>query len=157
MRRTDRAITDPNEITALLQACDVCRIALQDEQGLYIVPVNYAIYQKGDERILYFHGAREGRKASALSKRCNVAFEMDTAHELMEHTLPCKYSFAYKSIIGTGVASVVSDVEEQGIAMQLLMQQLAGKTVTFTPQMLAIINVYRIRVTELTGKQHLSA
>ena len=41
MRRSEREITDPEKLRQILDACKVCRIAMQDEQGLYLVPLNF--------------------------------------------------------------------------------------------------------------------
>ena len=39
MRRKDREITDFNEIINIIKKCDVCRIALNDKDFPYIVPL----------------------------------------------------------------------------------------------------------------------
>ena len=84
MRRRDRQITDPAAIADLLSRCKVCRIAVTDRQGPYIVPLNFG-YQLSESGALtlYFHSAQTGRKLSAL-QTCTgpVAFEMDCAHRL---------------------------------------------------------------------------
>ena len=81
MRRRDRQITDPAAIADLLSRCKVCRIAVTDRQGPYIVPLNFG-YQLSESGALtlYFHSAQTGRKLSAL-QACTgpVAFEMDCA------------------------------------------------------------------------------
>ncbi|MCI9135355.1 MAG: pyridoxamine 5'-phosphate oxidase family protein, partial [Lachnospiraceae bacterium] len=40
MRRKDREITDFQEILEIIRKCDVCRIALNDEEFPYMVPLN---------------------------------------------------------------------------------------------------------------------
>ena len=41
MRRQDRAVTDPEKIRAVIDACEVCRLGFQDGRGVYVVPVNF--------------------------------------------------------------------------------------------------------------------
>ena len=42
MRRTDREITDRQELLDVMARCDVCRLALNDESGYpYVVPLNF--------------------------------------------------------------------------------------------------------------------
>ena len=41
MRRKDREITDIEEIRDIIEKCKVCRLAMQDEEGLYLVPLNF--------------------------------------------------------------------------------------------------------------------
>ncbi len=41
MRRKDREITDRNEIMNMLSMMDTVRIALNDPEGAYIVPLSF--------------------------------------------------------------------------------------------------------------------
>ena len=41
MRRKDREVTEMEEIQQIFDECKVCRIGIMDENGPYIVPVNY--------------------------------------------------------------------------------------------------------------------
>ena len=43
MRRKDREITDFNEIIEIIKKCDVCRIAMNDGDFPYIVPLNFGL------------------------------------------------------------------------------------------------------------------
>ena len=65
MRRKDREVTNPEEIESILRRCRVCRIAMQDEEGLYILPLSYGYEMDNGCLTLYFHGAKEGRKIRA--------------------------------------------------------------------------------------------
>ena len=66
MRRSDREITDRNEILGVMEKCDVCRLALNDaEYGYpYILPLNFGMKADGEQIVLYFHGAL-GRQRQA--------------------------------------------------------------------------------------------
>jgi len=41
MRRKDREIAEKSELIKVINECKVCRIAMQDEAGPYIVPMNF--------------------------------------------------------------------------------------------------------------------
>ena len=69
MRRKDREITDFNEIVKIMEKCDVCRLALNDDDYPYILPVNFGMKVDNGKVILYFHGANQGRKYEIL-KTC---------------------------------------------------------------------------------------
>lgn len=69
MRRKDREVTCEADKLAILDECKVCRVALQDEQGLYIVPMNFGYQYESDRLTLYFHSAKSGRKITALQKK----------------------------------------------------------------------------------------
>ncbi|MDF2587373.1 MAG: pyridoxamine 5-phosphate oxidase family protein, partial [Anaerocolumna sp.] len=45
MRRTDREITDLNQIVDIMKRCDVCRLAFFDKEYPYIVPLNFGLIQ----------------------------------------------------------------------------------------------------------------
>ena len=60
MRRSDRMITDREEIVDVLDSCKVFRMAVHDEEGMYIVPLNFGYTYEEDVLKLYFHSAGEG-------------------------------------------------------------------------------------------------
>ena len=66
MRRTDRQVADEAGIRAILDRCQICRLALWDEEGPYIVPMSYGYRWDEGGLKLYFHCAGEGRKLDAL-------------------------------------------------------------------------------------------
>ena len=41
MRRKDREITDFDEMIKIIEKCDTCRLALNDGEYPYIVPLNF--------------------------------------------------------------------------------------------------------------------
>ncbi len=43
MRRSDREITDFQELITVMRGCDVCRLALHDEPYPYILPLNFGL------------------------------------------------------------------------------------------------------------------
>ena len=88
MRRKDREVTEMEEIQQIFDECKVCRIGIMDENGPYIVPVNYGYVREEGKVILYIHGAREGKKIDLIR------------HELVEGDTACQYSYYYASIIG---------------------------------------------------------
>ena len=77
MRRSKRQVKDLSAIQEIVGACKVCRLAMQDQEGLYIVPMSPGAKWDGEKLTLYFHCAGEGRKISALRAAPRCAFEMD--------------------------------------------------------------------------------
>lgn len=39
IRRKDRAITDYHRMLEIMKQCDICRLGLQDDESVYIVPL----------------------------------------------------------------------------------------------------------------------
>ena len=63
MRRNDREITEFSEMTDVMKRRDVCRLALNDEDGYpYLLPLNFGMEETDGRVTLYFHGAKEGKK-----------------------------------------------------------------------------------------------
>ena len=135
MRRSDRQVTDWAQIIEMLQRCQVMRVAMQDGEGLYIVPVNYGFEHRDGRLVLYFHGAYEGRKAEALRRPIPVAFEMDGGIELVEAKEACAYGCRYFSVMGNGTARTVTDVAEKQRALAILMKHQTGRDFEFTSAM----------------------
>ena len=77
MRLKKREITDPEILREILESCEVVRIGAMDEEGMFIVPMNYGYDVREEDGTLhvclYLHGAKEGRKAAAFAADPRVA------------------------------------------------------------------------------------
>ncbi|MDR3304163.1 MAG: pyridoxamine 5'-phosphate oxidase family protein [Treponema sp.] len=155
MRRTDRAITSLNDKMAVIQQCKVCRLGLSDDDQPYIVPLNYGYSLDDGALTLYFHSANEGKKLDIIRKNDKACFEIDCEHTLIEGETPCTHGFAFKSVIGFGKIIVVAAKEEKRYGLNLLMQHQTRKHTdySFGDDELARVTVYKMLVTEFTGKQ----
>lgn len=162
MRRADREVTSPEEIEEILRGCDDVCVAYQDAQGLTIVPVNFAYVadftQRPHRLRLFAHSALEGRKIDAIRTAANalpVAFEMDCDARIHTGRTPCATTTEFRSLIGTGTASLVEDDEEKISALQLLLAQRAGMhDARLLPRQVGKVAVWRIDSTEFTAKRH---
>lgn len=77
MRRSDREITDYNEMLEVIRKCNVCRLVLNDGEYPYVVPLNFGMEIENNKLVFYFHGAREGKKYELMRKNNKASFEMD--------------------------------------------------------------------------------
>ena len=152
MRRSDRAVTAPDEIRGILERCKVCRLAMWDEVGPYIVPMNFGYALEDGRLTLYFHSAREGRKIAALTAAPRVAFEMDGGHALVTGDVPCAYSYTYESITGTGRAVFCETAAEKIAGLRAIMAHQAGRTFSFTEPMVQNVAVFRVEADSYTAK-----
>ncbi len=155
MRRKDREVTDSARILNIINHCTCCRIGFIDNGEIYIVPLNFGYEKKGDTIILYFHSAKEGRKIELIKSDPEVGFEMDTDYILRESDIACNYSAGYKSIIGNGIVSIVSESEEKKRGLSLLMEHNTGKAVwSFDDKMLSSVTVFKLTITKISCKEH---
>lgn len=153
MRRNDREITDPQQIQAFIRAEQILRVAFSDNGEIYIVPVNYGYVHEDGRSIIYFHGAQAGRKYTLSQNAPLVGFEIDGNYRPLPNELPCKFSAAFQSVIGTGQVRLVTDEEEKIQGLNAIMAQVTGKTDwQFPPQSLAGVAVYRLEVHSMTCK-----
>lgn len=154
MRRKDREVTDIQELLSIVEECRICHVGLLDDKGVYVVPLNYGFEYVNKQLILYFHSAQVGRKIDAIIKNPNVCVEMDCDHRLIEGEKACDFSFGFKSIIGNGVATILSNYEEKLKGLSLLMKHETQKEYAFDENMVNHVSVIKVIVNEFSGKYH---
>jgi len=148
MRRNDREIKDIKEINGIIRRCRVCRLAMCDDGQPYIVPLNFGY----DGRFLYFHAAPEGRKIDIIKRNNRVGFEFDILHDIVTAEQACKWGAKYESVMGSGTAEIVDDLEAKKEALQLIMRQYGNGTWDFKEEILKKTLVLRVRILEISGK-----
>jgi len=155
MRRKDKEITDINEKIAIIEKCKYCRLGLSENNYPYIVPMNYGYVYENEKLILFFHGAKEGKKIGILKNNNNACFEIDCDTQLIEAEKPFDYGYAFKSIIGFGKVIFLETNEEKTSGLNKLMKHQTGNDIeyTFSESDLNNVCVYKMDVEEFTGKQ----
>lgn len=158
MRRKDREITDINKIFEIIDNCPVIHLAMTDNGKPYVVALNFGYERQGDDLILYFHSAYEGRKIDILKKNPEVYFQMECSGRLIVGAAeePCTYGYSYDSVMGSGKIEFIEDEEEKTQGLNCLMHH-AGKTdndFCFPKEMLSRTSVYCLRSSDFTGKHH---
>ena len=149
MRLSEREITDQTAMEAIIRSSLVCRLGLSDENRPYIVPLCFG-YQ---DRTLYFHGAREGKKIDLLRKNPYVCFEFDLNSGVKEAEKACKWGMSYQSVIGSGKASLLDDPEEKREALGIIMGQYGDGEFSFSENIIEKTGIIKIDIEEMTGKE----
>lgn len=155
MRRSDRQVTDMNEIVRILDKSKVVHLGMADGGEPYVVPMNYGYTLKDGALTLYLHCAKQGKKIDIINKNSKVFFEMDCDIQPIEGNIACEYSTAYASVMGRGSAEIVENTEEKKYAMSVLMRTQTGKDFTFDDKMIKAVTVIKITAVEYTAKQKL--
>ena len=137
----------------ILEQCKILRLAMQDGEGLYIVPLSFGYVTHEDTLSFYIHSAKEGRKVTAMTPGCPVAFELDCGFQLQEGDTACKYSCGFASLIGSGRANLVTDPAEKALGLTSLMRHQTGKDFTFTEEQTRSTAIFRVDVETMTGKR----
>ena len=143
MRLKKREVKEKADLRRILDSCQVVRIAVGDQEGPYLVPVNFGYSWEEETGLqIYLHSAKQGRKAAAFAGSPEVGFEMDATISLLgDYT--CDYSYGYSSITGKGRITLVEEEKEKEEGLRRIACQV-GAEVKFLPEMMEKVNVYRL-------------
>lgn len=158
MRKANREITGIDEIISVMEKCDVCRIALNNGDYPYILPLSFGMDYMNDKITLYFHSAMEGMKVDLMKKNNRVAFEMDCEGELEYFREKGYCTYNYASVIGTGKITFVESESDKIYCLEKLMEHYHnGEKAPFSRAAVPRTLVYRLEVEKITGKRKVSA
>ena len=156
MRRSDREINNFAEIVDVIKKCDVCRVAWNDNGYPYIIPLNFGMKAEGEQIVLYFHGAGEGKKYELIKQDNRVGFEMDCSHELIMEEVEGNCTMNYECVMGHGRVEMVPE-EEKYEALRILMEHYHQEDFPFNRAVMPQTAVFRLNVEEMTGKRRAKA
>ena len=148
MHRNEREITDRKDIDDIIRRCRVCHLAMCDDGQPYIIPLNFGY----DGRFLYFHTAPEGRKIDIIKRNNRVGFEFDILNDIVTAEQACKWGAKYESVMGSGTAEIVDDLEAKKEALEWIMRQYGNGAWDFKEEILKKTLVLRVRILEISGK-----
>lgn len=155
MRRSDREVTDPAAIQAIIRACDCCRLGISDGETPYVVPLNFGYCECEGAYTFFFHCAPTGKKLHLLEKNPNVGFELDTNHAVNTAETACGYSFRFQSVIGKGYIVKIEDPVEKKDALQRIMEHYSNRDDwPLSEESLEGVTLLRLNVQEMTCKEH---
>ena len=153
MRRSDREVTDYQQIKSIIEQAKVVHIGMIDNGRPYVVPMQYGFVFTGGKLTLYVHCAKEGRKLDIIKKNPCVFIELETNVAIVSGgDVPCKYGSKYASVMGDGTAAIVEDTDEKIYGLKLLMKAQTGKDFEISGQMTKSVTVLRIDVPRITAK-----
>jgi nitroimidazol reductase NimA-like FMN-containing flavoprotein (pyridoxamine 5'-phosphate oxidase superfamily) len=153
VRRKDRELTDPADLESVLRRGRYATIAMCQDGGPYAVTLSYGY--DAEQRALFFHLARQGRKVDALASdpRVCATVVIDGGYEQGA----CRHH--YESVVIHGTMRVLEDAGERREGMRVLLghleddpaavwerEDLGGDTVYRR------MSVARLDIGELTGK-----
>lgn len=150
MRRTERAMTQDDAVK-LLEEGRMGVLSMVGGNGVpYGVPLNYCYLR--EENAVFFHCANQGRKMDNLTSNPCVSFAVVGKN----HIIPEKLTTDYESVIMSGRARIIEDVEEKGLRFDQLCRHL-------TPgiewrgdsgcRKLNAVAIVRIDIDSITGKK----
>ena len=153
MRRKDREITDMQQILSIVDRCKILRLGLFDMDYPYVVPLHYGYEYSENRLVFYMHSAKEGHKLELIADNPRVCVELDGDAELISGgEVPCMYGSSFASVIGRGVAEIVTDEKEKIKGLSLLMKHQKGRDFAITAEMAYTVAVIRVTLNKFTAK-----
>jgi len=150
MRRNEKKIKLIENLEKIIEEAQVLRVAMSTNDIPYIVPLNFGY----KNNVFYFHCAKEGKKIDIIKKNNNVAFEIDIDDELIKNEIACKFTMDYRSIIGSGIATIIKNNQEKIEGLNIIMKHYSGmKEFKYSEKAIDMIFVVKIEVLEMVGKQ----
>lgn len=151
--RREREVTDPGRICEILDKSMVLHLGMVDGDEPYVVPMNYGYTMEDGKLTVYLHGALWGRKLDIIRVNPKVFFSLECDVVPFDGDIACRYGTTYASVMGSGIAEIVTDVEEKKKGLSVLMKTQTGKDFTFEDKMVSIVSVIKIDVAEYTAKE----
>ncbi len=160
MRRSEFEIKDKKLIVDILANVEYGTLALCSDSKPYNVPVNF-VYS---DDIIYFHGARKGKKHEMIENNSNAALSMVEQYSMIQSyfsstdNTACPATQFFKSVFCDGEITIVQEYDEKVKALQLLMEKLQpeGKYIHLSDEvynkMINATEVFRFDIKEMAGK-----
>ncbi len=149
MRRKDKQISVFEELEAILRKSDICRLALNDEDYPYVIPMNHGY----KDSTLYFHCAADGRKIELIRKNNRAAFEVETDYYLKKSEKACKWTAGYSSVIGRGTIEIIDDTEKIKEGLDIIMSHHSGPVGSYDDKYLKKMLILKLSIINMTGKK----
>ncbi len=125
-------------------------LGIGDEPAPHVVPLFYG----QEQGRLYFHCARRGTKLDLLRARPRVSFVAAEEPEIRPGESACRFSARCRSVMGRGVARIVSDDAERIRGLDAIMRHYAASTdPRYSPDDLARTLVVCIDVEEIHARR----
>ncbi|MQS89543.1 pyridoxamine 5'-phosphate oxidase family protein [Companilactobacillus mishanensis] len=149
---------DHSVINWTLDHCKILHLGLSNDEGTFVVPVNYGYEETSDgQYVIYIHGTSNGDKGKALDQESIISFEADGGHEALTYTPPSEGAFgpAFRSIMGRGQVKRIDDNNEKVHALRTMIHNYVRDIpVALHAEKMTNIPVWKILVTDITAKLH---
>lgn len=153
LRRSEKAITDPEQLRAIILGQKYMTLALALDNEPYLVTLSYGY--DAAAQCFYFHCAAEGRKIDYLRRNPVVWGQVVEDRGYLDG----KCSHAFRTVQFRGVASFLEDAGEKRAALELMIDQLEPdpdpvKQKQITDKAVGHVTIGKVMVELMTGKQN---
>ncbi len=144
------------QINLLLQRVQTGSLATLNPDGTpYSTPVHFVYCDDS----IFFHGLPKGKKLDNIAHDSRVGFSVYEMDKLLldPNGNPCDTNTKYESVIISGTAKLVDDVEDKRNVLKKIVEKYTPHLVNheIPNNMVKGTAVIRIAVTKMTGKYYL--
>ena len=142
-------ITDPAEITAIINKCPYCMVGLVDNEGCpYVIPMNFV--REGD--MIYLHSGAGGSKETMATAHPQVCITFCEGEELvyMHQQIACSYSMKSRSVVCRGKVEFIDEYDEKERILTLLMHRYTTNDCRMAPPAIRNVRIWAVRVESLS-------
>ena len=143
------------QIYKLLEKTEIGSLATLNLDGSpYIIPIHFIYYNNG----IYAHGLPKGKKLDNIindARVCFCAYEMESLL-LDPNGEPCETNTKYKSVIISGKASIIKDIEEKACILKEIVKKYTPQLINneIPDNMVKGTAVVSIDILSITGKYY---
>lgn len=155
MIRSDREVTDFQDIVSILDKCMICHLVLNDPAGFpYILPLNFGYKAEEEHLTLFFHSAIRGKKLELIEADNRASFAAEKGKGILFSKERGYCTMNYESVIGQGRISFVENEQEKIEALTLITDRFHPEGhFDFGHAALPRTVVYKLDVESVTGKR----
>ena len=146
-----KVIDKQEEITSIINKCQVCHVAMVDQQGNpYLVPMNFGF----EEGVIYLHSSRSGKKIEILKNNPEVCIEFSTDYFLryQNEDVACSWSMKYRSVLAYGRVTFIEDETEKVNHLNMIMRNYTPKDFKYNPPSIREVCCWKIVVEKFEGR-----
>ena len=148
-----RVLDHKPQLEKIINECDVCHIAMVDENNMpYVLPFNFGY--ANDEIIM--HSAQQGKKIDILKNNNNVCVAFSNGYELraQNENVACSYSWKYRSVLAYGKVEFIEDFNEKIDALNAIMKNYTDKEFSYNDPAVKDVNCWKVKVEKFEGRAY---
>jgi nitroimidazol reductase NimA-like FMN-containing flavoprotein (pyridoxamine 5'-phosphate oxidase superfamily) len=149
----NRPLTFKPELESIIRKCDVCSLAMVDENNKpYVLHMNFGY--KDDQ--IFFHAAKTGKKIEILKKNPDVCVAFSTDHELryVNEEVACSWGMKYRSVLAYGRIVFIDDHDEKVEALNIIMSNYSDQEFSYNKPAVEEVQPFKLMIEKLDGRAY---
>jgi len=156
MRRSDREVTESDQIIEILDDNKIIFVSFTDQDYPYVIPLNYGYEWVDDQLVFYFHSAVAGKKLELLKRSNKVGFALGKEGAYIFGQSDCDTGVMFESVVGCGQIHIIDDEQQASHALANLYKHQVDREAAFSKQQIERVLVYKLVVEGFSGKRRSS-